>query len=67
MSKTSIVVDLCANHNGDLTTAKKMIRLAKKCGANYLKFQKKDPELYSDEYMIVLYLEKFLIRNIEKD
>lgn len=36
-----IVADIGLNHNGSLQTAKKMIRIAKECGVDGVKFQKR--------------------------
>lgn len=33
------------NHNGDLDTARRMVRVARECGADYVKFQTAVPEL----------------------
>ena len=33
------------NHNGNLITAKKLVDAAKKCGADYIKFQTFNPNL----------------------
>ena len=38
-SKTYFIADIAANHDGSLTRAKKLIRLAAKAGANAVKFQ----------------------------
>lgn len=37
-----IIAEVGCNHKGDLKIAKQMIRSAKKCGADYVKFQKRD-------------------------
>ena len=39
MSKTLIIAEIGVNHNGDVSTAKKMIEVAKECGADIVKFQ----------------------------
>nr|MCR5345062.1 N-acetylneuraminate synthase family protein [Lachnospiraceae bacterium] len=39
MSKTLIIAEIGVNHNGNIDTAKKMIEVAKKCGADIVKFQ----------------------------
>lgn len=45
-----IISELGINHNGDLNLAKKMIEESKKCGADAVKFQKRDINLvYSEE------------------
>ena len=37
----TIIAEIGCNHKGDLNIAKKMILSAAKCGAKYVKFQKK--------------------------
>lgn len=39
MSKTLIIAEIGVNHNGNINTAKKMIDVAKECGADIVKFQ----------------------------
>jgi len=39
-----IIAEIGINHNGNLSTAKKLIMEAKKSGANAVKFQKRNPE-----------------------
>ena len=39
MSKTLIIAEIGVNHNGNVDTAKKMIEVAKDCGADIVKFQ----------------------------
>jgi len=39
MSKTLIIAEIGVNHNGNIDTAKKMIEVAKECGADIVKFQ----------------------------
>ena len=39
MKKITIIAEIGINHNGSVSLAKKMIRSAKKCGANIVKFQ----------------------------
>ncbi|MCJ7623219.1 MAG: N-acetylneuraminate synthase family protein, partial [Anaerolineaceae bacterium] len=39
------VGEIGINHNGDLVIAKKLIKAAKECGADAVKFQKRTPEL----------------------
>ena len=38
-NKTIIIAEIGVNHNGNVVLAKKLIDLAKKSGANYVKFQ----------------------------
>jgi len=47
-----IIAEIGINHNGDLDLAKKLIASAKKCGADAVKFQKRDINLvYSKELL----------------
>ncbi|HMK46239.1 MAG TPA: N-acetylneuraminate synthase family protein [Methanocella sp.] len=39
MSRTKIIAEAAANHNGDIRIMKDMIRVAKESGADYIKFQ----------------------------
>ena len=39
MKKIKIILEAGVNHNGSLVRAKKMIKIAKKVGADYVKFQ----------------------------
>ena len=39
MSKTLIIAEAGVNHNGNLKLAKKLISVAKKMGADVIKFQ----------------------------
>ena len=43
--KIFIIAEIGINHNGDLDLAKKMILSAKHCGADAVKFQKRDINL----------------------
>jgi len=45
MKKPLIVAEIGINHNGDLTIAKSLISLAHNFGADYVKFQKRTPNL----------------------
>ena len=45
MERPIIVAEIGINHNGDLKLAKNLIALASNYGADYVKFQKKTPEL----------------------
>ena len=40
-----IIAEIGINHNGDLDIAKKLIKGAKECGADIVKFQKRDINL----------------------
>ena len=41
--KCKVVSELCCNHAGDINKAKEMIKMSKLCGADYVKFQKRNP------------------------
>ena len=43
-NKTIIIAEAGVNHNGDLNIAKQMIKVAKECGADIIKFQTAVPE-----------------------
>ena len=47
-----IVAEIGQNHNGDIHLAKQLIKMAVECGANAVKFQKRDipSELTRDAY-----------------
>ena len=47
-----IIAELCQNHNGDIKIAEELINMAVKCGANAVKFQKRDipSELTNEAY-----------------
>lgn len=45
-----VIAEIGCNHMGDFEIAKELIRLAKECGADYAKFQKRNPkELLDDQ------------------
>tara|TARA_B100001105_G_C22351536_1_gene425936 strand:- start:185 stop:1012 length:828 start_codon:yes stop_codon:yes gene_type:complete len=41
----NIIAEIGINHNGNLDTCIDMIKSAKECGADYVKFQKRDPDV----------------------
>lgn len=41
-NKCKVVSELCCNHAGSTETAKEMIKMSKLCGADYVKFQKRN-------------------------
>lgn len=48
--KPIVVAEIGCNHKGDIEIAKELILLAKSCGADYAKFQKRNPrELLTEE------------------
>jgi len=38
-NKVIVIAEVGVNHNGKIKIAKKMIKIAKNCGADYVKFQ----------------------------
>lgn len=42
---TIIIAEAGVNHNGNLELAQRMVRVARECGADYVKFQTAVPEL----------------------
>ena len=45
MSKTNIIAEIGINHNGDIEIAKKLINIAAFAGCDYVKFQKREPDI----------------------
>ena len=43
--KTKIISEIGINHNGDLDLCKKMIMASKVAGCNYVKIQKRNPDV----------------------
>ena len=37
--RVNIIAEIGVNHNGNISIAKKLIKIAKNCGADYAKFQ----------------------------
>lgn len=44
-NKTKIISEIGINHNGDIELCKKMIMLSKIAGSDYVKIQKRDPDI----------------------
>jgi len=44
-SKTKIIGEIGINHNGDIAIAKQLILVAKAAGCDYVKFQKRNPDI----------------------
>lgn len=52
MSKIRVIAEIGINHNGDFEIARKLIESAKNCGADAVKFQKRNIDLvYRKEYL----------------
>jgi len=50
--KIIIIAEIGINHNGDIDLAKKMIKAAKDCGADLVKFQKRDINIvYTQDFL----------------
>ncbi len=47
--KIQVIAEIGINHNGDLSLAKKMMKLAKDCQCDYVKFQKRTPDITTPE------------------
>jgi N-acetylneuraminate synthase len=50
MSKIKIIAEIGINHNGSLENAKKLIDVAKIAGCDYVKFQKRNPDICVPEH-----------------
>ena len=47
-----IIAEIGINHNGNIDIIKKLIEMAKNCGCDAVKFQKRDIEIvYSKEFL----------------
>ena len=44
-NKTKIIAEIGINHNGDIDIAKKLISIAATSGCDYVKIQKRNPDL----------------------
>lgn len=49
MKKPILIAEIGINHNGSVDLAKKMIDLAKDCGFDFVKFQKRNPDISTPE------------------
>jgi sialic acid synthase SpsE len=64
-NKINIIAEIGINHNGNIKLAKKMIDLAKKAGANFVKFQSyKTKDLLNNKENLMSYQSKNMKRNI---
>ena len=50
MERTLIIAEAGVNHNGSLETAKQLVRTAKECGADIVKFQTFDVDSITSKY-----------------
>lgn len=46
----NIIAEIGINHNGDIEKCKKMIQIASFCGVNYVKIQKRNPDICVPEH-----------------
>ena len=51
MNKAKIIAEIGCSHLGEIGRARELIRLAKLCGADYVKLQKRNPEESTPEHM----------------
>jgi N-acetylneuraminate synthase len=49
--KCMVVSEIACNHQGNMGVAKEMIKVSKLCGADYIKFQKRNPKKAIPQYM----------------
>ena len=61
--KTKIIAEVGVNHNGKLKLAYKLVDLAKRCGADFVKFQTSIPELHISK---IAKKANYQIRNTQK-
>ena len=47
MERVIIIAEAGQNHNGKLSLAYKLVDVAKKCGADFIKFQTSIPNIYA--------------------
>ena len=50
-NKTFVIAEIGINHNGSIQLAKKLIDLAKNYGFDAVKFQKRNPDVSTPEYL----------------
>ena len=50
LKKPKLIAEIGINHNGSLTLAKRLIDIAKDNNFDYVKFQKRTPEISTPEY-----------------
>ena len=56
-SSPYIIAEIGSNHNGNLELCKKLVKSAKKAGANCVKFQSwSDKSIFSKKYMKIIFL-----------
>lgn len=65
MKQTLIIAEAGVNYNGDLELAKKMVYIAKECGADIIKFQTAKAELVMSRYAQKADYQKVTTGNVE--
>ena len=50
MNKVKIIAEIGINHNGSVEECKKMIQLSKLAGCDYVKIQKRNPDVCVPEH-----------------
>ena len=50
MDRVIIIAEACQNHNGKLKKAYQLVDVAKKCGADFVKFQTSIPKLHISKF-----------------
>ena len=63
--KVLIIAEAGINHNGSLKIAKKLVDIASKCGADFVKFQTYDVNLITTHYADLASYQKKYIKNIK--
>ena len=58
MSRVKIIAEAGVNHNGDIHTAKKMVDVAKECGADIVKFQTFHAEKLASRHAVMAEYQK---------
>ena len=61
MSRTYIIAEAGPKHNGKIKLAYKLVDLAKKCGADFVKFQTSIPENHISKYGMSI---KIILQNL---
>ena len=63
MDRVIIIAEACQNHNGQLKKAYQLVDVAKKCGADFVKFQTSIPKLHISKFA---QLANYQIKNWKK-
>ena len=50
LKRTIVIAEAGVNHNGNIKLAYKLIDMAKRCGADYVKFQTSTPHLHISQH-----------------